>query len=175
VIRIALNPAQQTELETVFAQTQDRKLRDRVQIVQMAQRGRPHGQIATDLGVTPRTVQRHLNTYLAHGVAGLVPRKPPGAKPKIPEALAPEIQQWVIGGPPSQGLDRANWTYESLAAHLGHVHGIKVKKSAMHEFCQRHDIRPYRPTYRFLRGDPDKQQRAAHDLAALKKGLKTAS
>ena len=39
----------------------------------------------------------------------------------------------------------------------------------MRVFCQRHDIRPYRPTYRYLRGNPEKQQTAREALAALKK------
>ena len=39
----------------------------------------------------------------------------------------------------------------------------------MRVFCQRHDMRPYRPTYRYLRGNPEKQQVAQEELAALKK------
>jgi hypothetical protein len=38
----------------------------------------------------------------------------------------------------------------------------------MRGFCQRHDIRPYRPTSRYLRGNPEKQQAARDDLTALK-------
>ena len=45
----------------------------------------------------------------------------------------------------------------------------------MQAFCARHGIRPYRPGYRFLRGDPAKQQTAAAELAALKKGRREAS
>ncbi len=83
--------------------------------------------------------------------------------------LAPLLQQWVIDGPAKQGLDRANWTYAELADHLFKTRGIPVRKSAMQVFCHKHDIRPYRPTYRFLRGDPIKQAAAREDLAALKK------
>ena len=39
----------------------------------------------------------------------------------------------------------------------------------MRVFCQRHDIRPYRPTYRYLRGNPEKQHVAQEELATLKK------
>ena len=45
----------------------------------------------------------------------------------------------------------------------------------MQVFCNRHGIRPYRPTYRFLRGNPAKQALAREELAALKKGRKRAS
>ena len=47
--------------------------------------------------------------------------------------------------------------------------GIAVKRTAMRDFCQRHDIRPYRPTYRYLRGDPEEQRVAQEELEALKK------
>src|SRR5206468_2802626 len=147
----------------------DCTLRDRLQIVLMAQRSRPHQQIAADLGVNPRTVQRWLNAYLERGIDGLRPRRAPGASPRLTPELAPLLQQWVIGGPAEQGLDRANWTYAELADHLFKARGIRVQKSAMQVFCSRHDIRPYRPTYRFLRGDPAKQATARDELADLKK------
>ena len=80
-----------------------------------------------------------------------------------------KLQQWVRDGPVKQGLDRDNWTYAELADHLYKTQGIRVQKSAMQAFCHKHDIRPYRPTYRFLRGDPAKQAAAREDLAVLKK------
>ncbi len=169
MIRLSLPAAQLQHLQQLFRSTDNRILRDRIQIILMAQRGRPHQQIAADLGVTPRTVQRWLNAYLERGLEGLRPRKAPGATPKLTADLAPLLQRWVIDGPAKQGLDRANWTYAELADHLFKTHGIQVRKSAMQVFCHKHDIRPYRPTYRFLRGDPLKQAAAREDLAALKK------
>jgi len=169
MIRICLPAAELQQLQRLFRSTDDRLLRDRAQIVLMAQRGRPHQQIAADLSVTPRTVQRWLNAYLEGGIGGLRPRQAPGAAPKLTADLAPLLQRWVIDGPAKQGLDRANWTYAELADHLFKTKGIQVRKSAMQVFCHKHDIRPYRPTYRFLRGDPAKQAAAREDLAALKK------
>jgi transposase len=169
LIRIQL-PAE--ELRTVshaFRTTPDRRLRDRLQIVLLAQRGRPHQAIAQDLAISTRTVQRWLNAYLEQGLEGLRPRQAPGAKPKLTADLAPLLQQWVKGGPVAQGLDRANWTYAELADHLYKARGLRVQKSAMQVFCHKHDIRPYRPTYRFLRGDPVKQAQARDELAGLKK------
>jgi hypothetical protein len=45
----------------------------------------------------------------------------------------------------------------------------------MQVFCHKHGIRPYRPTYRFLRGDKARQAAAREDLAALKKKRRTAN
>jgi transposase len=175
VIRIHLSAHERERLELAFATTADRKFHDRLQIIRLAARNRPHQDIAADLGVTPRTVQRWLNAYLERGLDGLEPRKPPGPAPRLTDDLAPVLRQWVIDGPAEQGLDRANWTYPELADHLFHKRGVRVRKSAMQAFCRKHGIRPYRPTYRFLRGDPVKQATARDELAALKKGPSAAN
>lgn len=170
MIHVHLAEPDRARLEHAFRTTADRQLRDRLQIVRLADRGRPHRDIAADLGVTPRTVQRWLNAYLDRGLDGLRPRKAPGPAPKLTADLAPALRQWVIAGPAACGLDRANWTYPELADHLFRERGVRVRKSALQVFCHRHGIRPYRPTYKFLRGDPAKQATAREDLAALKRG-----
>jgi transposase len=170
MIRVNLPTATVARLEEVFRTTAEVKLRHRVQIVLMAHRGRPHGDIATDLGCSRSSVQRWLNAYLERGLDGLTPRKAEGAKPKLTPDLAPVLRRWVIDGPAKHGLDRANWTYAELADHLLKTRGIRVGKSALQAFGARHGIRPYRPTYRFLRGDPVKQVKAREEIADLKKG-----
>jgi len=168
VIRIQLSDREADRLEQAFLQTTDRRLRDRLQIVRLAHRGRPHQDIAADLGITPRTVRNWLKAYRERGLDGLKPRKARGREPAIPSHLAAEVRRWVIEGPAAQGLDRANWTHSELADHLKKIHGITTSRSAMQRFCRRHGIRPYRPTYRHLRGDPVKQAEAVGDLAELK-------
>jgi transposase len=106
---------------------------------------------------------------LDKGIDGLRPRKAPGKSSNIPADLADTIRAWIIGGPPSCGLDRANWTYLELAQHLCKTHGIRSSRSAMQRFCKKLGVRVYRPTYRYLRGDPVKQTQARTDIAELKK------
>jgi transposase len=89
--------------------------------------------------------------------------------------MADEVRRWVIEGPQAQGLDRANWTHAELAEHLFRTHGIRASRSAMQRTCQKLGIRVYRPTYRFLRGDPEKQAAAREELAELKRGRKPAN
>jgi transposase len=175
MIRITLPDAEVTRLEDSLRTTADAKLRHRVQIVLMAHRGRRHLDIAADTGTSPRSVQRWLNAYLEGGLDGLQPRKARGAAPKLTSDLAPVLRQWVIDGPAAQGLDRANWTYAELADHLYKTQGIRVGKSALQVFGIRHGIRPYRPTYRYLRGDPTQQQQSQEEVSDLKKGPKRAN
>ena len=170
MIRIQLPPPEAERLDTLFRSTADPKLRQRLQIVLMAHRGRPRQDIAADLGVHRKTVSRWLNAYCDGGLDGLRPRKAKGRPSKIPAGLADAVRRWVIEGPAKQGLDRANWTHEELADHLRKTHGIQTSRSAVQRFCAKIDIRLYRPTYRYERGDPAKQARAREDLADLGKG-----
>ncbi len=175
MIRVNLPAAEVEHLERTPRTTADLKLRSRVQIILMAHRGRPHGDIAADLACSRSSIQRWLNTYLDRGLNGLAPRKAPGAEPKLTAGRAPVLRPWVIDGPAKHGLDRANWTYAELADHLLKAKGVRVGKSALQAFGAKHGIRPYRPTYRFLRGDPVKQAKAREELAGLKKGQRRAS
>jgi transposase len=78
-----LPPAEAERLEACFPSTDDRKLRDRLQIILMAQRGRARQDIAADLGVHRKTVTRWLNAYCDGGLVALRPKKAPG-KPCFP-------------------------------------------------------------------------------------------
>ena len=110
-----MTDAEAQRLKRAFRQATDRKLLDRLQIVRLAHRGRKHHEIAADLGITPRTVQRWLNAYLRGGLDGLAPRKAKGHAPSIPADRAEEIRRRVIDGPSGQGVDRANWTHAEPA------------------------------------------------------------
>src|SRR4051794_41628038 len=88
VIRIVLTDIDARRLEQAFLRATDRKLRDRLQIVRPAHRGRAHRDLAAGLGLTPRTVQTWLNASLKGGIAALKPRKAEGQPPAIPAHLA---------------------------------------------------------------------------------------
>jgi transposase len=175
MLRIQLSEAETQRLELAFRAATDHKLRDRLNVVRLAHRGRKRQDIADELGMSTRSVQRWLNAYLERGPDGLTPRKAPGAKPKIPAELVDEIRRWVIEGPAKQGLDRANGTHPELAEHLYRAHGVRTSRSAVQRLCAKLGIRLYRPTYRYLRGDEAKQQKAREDLAELKRGPKRMS
>jgi transposase len=171
VIRIRLPQEEAQRLDQAFREETDPKYKDRIQIVRLASRDRPHKDIASDLAITRRTVQRWLNAYLERGLDGIRPRKPKGKPGKIPAELADEVKRWVIEGPAKQGLDRANWTHEELADHLLKAKGVRTSRPAVGRFCRKLGIRLYRPSYHYERGDPDKQAHAKQDVAALKKKL----
>lgn len=169
MFRIRLTAGEQAVVEHTFKTATDRRLRERCQAVLMAHRGRKRQAIAADVGVHRTTVKKWLDQYRARGIEGLKVRRAPGKAQRIPEALAPMIVEWVKGGPQSCGLNRANWTYEELAVQVYRRTGISLKRTAMRDFCQRHQIRPYRPTYRYLRGDAQRQAATKAELGEMKK------
>ena len=116
-----------------------------------------------------RTLQRGLRAYQDARLAGLALRWRPGRRARIPAALAPEILGWLLQGLPGCGLDRATWTYARLATQLDRIRGITVSASTMRACCTGYGVRPYRPTYRNLRGDAAPQVVARQDLQALNK------
>lgn len=169
MLTITLNDHARQQLETTFKTAANRRLRDRCQAILMADRGRRHHQIAADLQVTPRTLQRWLQAYRTGGLGALTIQWAPGRTPLIPDELAPEILTWVKQGPAGCGLDRANWTAAELATSLDQSTGIAVSERPMRAFCTRHGVRPYRPTSQYLKGDPDQQAAARQALETFKK------
>ena len=118
MITPTLNDAACQHLETIFKTTADRRLRERCQAILMADRQRRHGQMAQDIGVSTRTMQRWLNSSHTGGLDGLTIHWAPGHSPHIAEVLAPEMLVWVKQGPAGCGLDRTSWTYAELALSL---------------------------------------------------------
>jgi hypothetical protein len=104
VIRVEISQTDADSMDDMFRLTTDRKLRDRLQIVLMAHRGRPRQDIAADLGVNRRTVTRWVNAYCDAGLDGLRPKRVKRIPGKIPASLADEVQGWVIDGPAGVGL-----------------------------------------------------------------------
>ena len=177
MIRIQLPEAEVDRLEQVLRTTDDRKLRDRLQIVLTGPPGPARTRTSPPTWASTGTVQRWLNAYLERRPRRPAPRKAKGAAPKIPADLADEVRRWVIDGPAKQGLDRANWTHEELADHLlqDQRHPDQPQSAMQRVLPQASASGPTGPTYRYLRGDPDKQAQAKEDLADLKKGRRRAS
>ena len=169
MIRIRLSEPEAQRLDELFRATDDRKLRDRLQIVLLAHKGRPRQQIASDLALHRRRVTRWLSAYCGGGLDALMPKKPKGKPGNIPAGLADAVKAWVIGGPARVGLDRANWTHGEIADHLDKARGIQTSRSAVQRFCAKIGVRVYRPSYHYERGDPAQQEAAQADLADLKK------
>jgi transposase len=175
MMKLTWSDEERRPLEEVFHTTTKARLRARCQAILMASRGRRHGHIAEDLGVSVRTIQRWLHAYQDHRLAGLKRRWVPGRTRRIAEALTATIFAWIMQGPAGCGLDRAHWTDDELATYLYHTTGIAVSASTMRALCTTPGVRPYRPTYQDRKADPTRQETARQALQAFKKRPKLAN
>jgi hypothetical protein len=71
MMKLSLNEDERGQLEERIRCTPNRRLRNRCQAILMAARGRQHRQIAKDLGISVRTLQRWLHAYQTSGLEGL--------------------------------------------------------------------------------------------------------
>jgi hypothetical protein len=85
-----LRDAEARRIEHAFRRATDRKLLERLQIVRPAHRGRKPQDIAADLVVSTRTVQRWLEAYVG-GLDLLWSHKAPRRPPKAPLSLPPSF------------------------------------------------------------------------------------
>lgn len=102
MIRIRLPETEAQELAAAFRSTEDRKLRDRLQIVLLAHKGRTHQDIAADLCINRRSVPRWLNAYLERGLAGLAPARPRAKRPASPPRWPTRSNVGSSGVPPGR-------------------------------------------------------------------------
>lgn len=165
---IVLTDGERRMLQVRVQQASEPGERERCQAVLLAAEGVAQQVIGHGLGRSVRCVQRHLMRYRREGLGGMPTRKAPGKPARIPASLEPEVLRWVEAGPQAVGARGCvTWTHAHLARHLRAVHGVQVARATMGEWCRRHGVRPYRPSYRFLRADA--QARAAAEALLAKK------
>ena len=169
MIEVKLSKKNEKALQETYRSTDDKRLRARCQAILMASRKRPRKQIAEDLEIDKSTLCRWIQAYVKGGLKGLEIQWALGREPLISDDIGKEIVEWVKRGPSGCGLDRANWTYEELATYLYQQKGIKVKRTTMRDFCAKHHIKPYSPTYDYRKASLEAQEKAKEELAELKK------
>ena len=158
--RIRLTTAEQEQLEHTVKTTSDRRLRERCQAVLMASRGRKRQRHRPRFGGA-RTTVAEAQADIRNGASRAYTSN--GRQDNRGASQRPwprRSSSWVKDGPlPGCGLDRANWTYEELATYLYQAEGDCDQAHGDAELPERHGIRPYRPTYWYLRGDPRRSSR----------------
>ena len=119
-IRIpALAPERLAELEEMYRNTRDARLRTRAQMVLLAaERRMPATEIAQIVRASEETVRRWLKRYLAEGVEGLRDEPHPGAPRKLTAEYRQKLVQAVRRRPRSLGLPFSLWTLRRLADYM---------------------------------------------------------
>ena len=164
--RMALTATAQAALAARCKTTAARRLRERCQAVFMASRGRTRRAIAQESrGAWPH------RAAVAHAVSGpgrdrLLSPLVVGTPQSPPGDLGPDEPAWGERRPTALWPRAGTLASAELATSLDQAAGSTVKRTAMRDCCQRHGLRPSRPTSRHLRGAPEQPQAAREALGA---------
>jgi len=119
--------------------------------------GRTYLEIATENGVSSRSVQRWIATYLDKGIDGLRNKKPGGAKFRITDEDKEIILSALFNDPHIFGYLRNTWSLRSLARCLTDELGIPISFKHLQRITKDMGIRCKRPKLELLHG-PDYEE-----------------
>jgi len=165
VIRVALTPAQRSELR---ARTRDPgvapRTRDRLEMVRLADAGWSVPRIARHLTCHEQTVRKYVKAFLAAGFAALPDRPRPGRPPTVTAAHLDAVEALLDAG-------GRTWTTAQLVAWLDREHGVRVHPDHLSRLlhARRFGWKRTVASVAHKRRDLDAYAAKVADLAALKK------
>src|SRR5215510_4725775 len=118
VSKLNLTTTQKNSILRMMKNTSDKKLYRRLLAVTQKSHGRTFEDIAKEHGVSIRTVQRWISTYLKTGTKGLEIKKPGGTKFRITNEDREIMLSVLFNDPNIFGYIRNTWSLRSLAKCL---------------------------------------------------------
>jgi transposase len=144
-----------SELDELYRETKDVRLRMRAQIVLLAAENKLIApEIAKVVRVNDQSVRNWLRRYLSHGIAGLSDEPRSGAPSKVTAAYEQRLLEVVRQRPRALGQAFSTWTVQRLADFLAQELGIELSKATVQRVLQRHDIVFSRPQHTVSSPDP---------------------
>src|SRR5689334_19234005 len=157
------------ELEELARREKDATQRDRYRSVALAMDGLEGDEVAEQLGRSPRFVDEWVGRYRRGGVAGLVPRRQPGRRPKLAPEQEQRLKAMLDAGPSeSSGLSayRGRDVCELIEKEFGVVHTL----GGIYDVLRRLGYSSLVPRPRHPKNDPEAMERFAHRDAPLLSG-----
>lgn len=165
MIRVTLTDAQRAELRTrTHAPTITPRLRDRLEMVRLADVGWTIPRIARHLGCHDQTVRKYVQAFLTEGFDALPDRLRPGRPPTVTSAHLDALEVLLDTG-------ERTWTTRQLAAWLAQEHHVWVHPDYLSQLLhtRRFGWKRTVTSVAHKRRDPDACAAKVAELAALKK------
>lgn len=156
-IRVRDVPSTEREaLETLYHETKDVRIRQRVQIILLAvERQMVAQQIASIVRTNDQTVRNWIKRFNREGLAGLYDEPRSGAPPKVTVAYRQRLVEIVRRRPRALGQPYSLWTLQRLADYLAEETGIRVSHVTVRQILSEHDIVLSRPQHKITSPDPE--------------------
>jgi transposase len=137
----------------------------RARIVLWMAEGRRRKDVAELAEVSLPTVDRWVERYAEHGLAGLEEHKRGGPREQVPARVAARILALTRTTPPAEtGL--SHWSSREMAAYLKRTEGVSVSWHYVAKLWREHGLRPHRQGTFKLSRDPRFAEKVA-DIVGL--------
>lgn len=144
------------ELDRLYHETKDVRLRLRTQIILLAVESKLTApQIAKIVRINDQSVRNWLRRYVAQGISGLEDEPRSGAPSKVTPEYEQRLLEVVRPRPRSLGQPFSTWTVQRLTDFLTRELGIVLSKATVHRLLQRHEIVFRRPQHMVSSPDPE--------------------
>lgn len=151
-----LSQEAQQELECLYRDTRDVRLRTRAQMVLLSyEKQMVAHQIAEIVRVSEMTVQRWLKRYEAEGVTGLYDAPKAGGPATITAAYVEQLLRVVRQRPRALEQPYSVWSLQRLADYMAEQTGIRVSAESVRLRLKAADIVLSRPQHKVSSPDPE--------------------
>lgn len=150
------SPEELKELETLYRQTRDVRIRERTQIILLAlEQGMTAPQIGTIVRRNDQTVRTWIRRFNAEGIIGLYDAPRPGAPTQVTSAYRQRLLEIVRQRPRSLDRPYALWTLQRLADFMAEETGLRFSAVTVSRVLAKHDIVLSRPQHKVSSPDPE--------------------
>lgn len=165
MIRVALTDVQRSEIrDWTHAAGVTPRVRDRLEMVRLADAGWSIPRVARHLGCHDQTVRKYIKAFLAEGVAALPDRPRPGRPPTVTATHLDALEELLDAG-------GRTWTTPQLVDWLEREHGIRVHPDHLSRLLHQRRFGWKRTvaSVAHKRRDPEAYDAKVVELATLKK------
>jgi transposase len=137
-------------LRAAASRTADARQARRILAIAMVLDGHPRLLAAQAGGMDRQTLRDWVHRYNAEGLAGLMDRPRPGAKPRLTAAQQAQVAKWVEDGPDQAQDGVVRWRSADLAAKIAAVFSVTLHERSVGKLLHRLDfsslsVRPLHP------------------------------
>ena len=149
-------PEEKVELETLYCQTKDVRMRERTQIIMLAaEQGMTVPEISRIVRRNDQTVRTWIKRFNAEGINGLYDRPRPGAPATVTPAYRERLLVVVRQRPRALGQPYSLWTLRRLSDFMAEETGIRLSHVTVSRILAANNIVLSRPQHKVSSPDPE--------------------
>lgn len=157
------------ELRAFAAKSQNTAQSRRLLAIAMVLDGASRGEAALQTGMDRQSLRDWVHRYNETGIAGLLPRLPPGPKPKLTTAQMAELRELVLAGPVPKQHKVVRWRCLDLRQEVAQRFKVTVPERTIGKWLRKLKLTRLQPRPFHPKKDDAAQQAFKQNFCALLK------